>query len=154
MSEQSGQIKKDLLSFVTFLLSRTQNKLNAQASHVLKRHSDLSLVEWRVIRLLWAMEETTLSELAAEIQMDKGQLSRNVTAMINKDLIRSKPDPKDQRRQLLSLTNLGVKMNDQLIPIMQKRQDLLTSGISAKDMKVFQDVLSQIDKSAEIRDIT
>jgi len=46
---KTAEISPELEDFITFQLSRLQNALNSQASHILKIHSDLSLTEWRAI---------------------------------------------------------------------------------------------------------
>jgi len=142
-----------LTSFVTFKLARTQNKLNAQATHFLKTQSDVSLVEWRILQLMRFFEGASMSQLAAQVQMDKGQLSRNVGAMIKKGLITTTPDKADHRKQILALTDTANAVIERMMPIMQQRQKLLVDGISPADLETFFNVLSVIDEAAEFRDL-
>jgi DNA-binding MarR family transcriptional regulator len=141
-----------LTSYVTIHLARTQNKLNAQASHILKTHSDLSLVEWRIIQLLRHFDSASISKLAREVDMDKGQVSRKVSAMVAKDLVVSLPDKNDHRRQHLHLTQGAVEIAKRVTPIMERRQALLAKGVLDADMQTFLDVLAKINAAAENRD--
>lgn len=142
-----------LTSFVTFRLSRTQNKLNAQAAHFLKTKSDLSLVEWRIIQLLRLYKGATMSKLATEVQIDKGQLSRKITAMIGKGLVTSEQDTEDHRKHRIHLTPKAHELSAQLMPIMQKRQELLVAGVTPDELETFFKVLAVIDTRAEQREL-
>ena len=143
-----------LTSFVTFKLSRTQNKLNAQANHFLKAHSDLTLVEWRILQLMRLFEGASMSQLATEVQMDKGQLSRKVAAMTKQGLITTNVCDNDHRKQDIALTDKANAMIENMMPIMKKRQQMLVDGISKEDLDTFFRVLSVIDEAAEFRDIS
>ena len=154
MITQIKEATLGLTSFVTFKLSRTQNKLNAQASYFLKSYSDLSLVEWRILQLMRLFPGASMSTLADEVQMDRGQLSRKMNAMIARGLIHSEPDEDDHRKQNIALTDAAKSVIEQMMPIMQKRQALLVEGISDTDMKTFFRVLTVIGQAAEFRDIS
>ena len=144
---------RSLTSFVTFRMSRAQNKLNAQATKILKSRSGLTLVEWRIIQLLKLFEGAPMTKLAAEVQMDKGQLSRKIAAMLDKGLLTATPDETDNRKQTLRLTDKAMAINAAMMPIMQKRQDMLVSDVTDEELEVFFKVLGKIDEAAEIRDI-
>ncbi|WP_273498781.1 MarR family winged helix-turn-helix transcriptional regulator [Lentibacter algarum] len=143
---------RSLTSFVTFRLARTQNKLNAQAIFFLKSECGLSLVEWRIIQLMRLFEGASMSKLAQEVQIDKGQLSRKISVMVSKGLVRTEPHETDHRQQKLSLTDKALDINAQMMPIMQKRQDQLVAEVTPEDLEVFFNVLTAIEKASEFRD--
>ena len=142
-----------LTSFVTFRLARTQNKLNAQASYFLKSLSDLTLVEWRIIQLLRLHEGATMSKLAREVQIDKGQLSRKISKMVDKGLITTEQDDTDHRKQKVHLTVEALTLSDRLMPVMKGRQDMLLAGITESELETFFKVLTVIDTVSERRDL-
>ena len=141
-----------ITSFLTFRIARTQNKLNAQIAHYLKTQADVSLVDWRVLRLLDAMGDTTMSQLSRLLQMDKGQLSRKLRGLIDRALIDSRMDQRDSRQQILRIDTAGRQLVAELMPMVQRRQRLLVEGISEDDLETFLDVLSKIDTASENRD--
>ena len=151
MINQNNSKTKGLTSFVTFKMARVQNKLNAQATHLLKSGCGLTLVEWRIILLLRLHVGASMSKLAREVQMDKGQLSRKVNAMVAKGLINTAPDEIDQRKQNLSLTATAQSIYEQMIPTMLKRQDRLVADVSEADLEVFFRVLASIEGVSEMR---
>lgn len=143
---------RSLTSYVTFRLARTQNKLNTQANHLLKVHCGLSLVEWRIIQLLRHLNGASMTKLAQEVQMDKGQLSRKIKTMIDKGLLSATQDENDHRKQSLQLTPSSRRILKKMLPVMRKRQDGLVKGIDRDRLMDFFDVLEQIDSAASERD--
>jgi DNA-binding MarR family transcriptional regulator len=143
----------ELRSFLTFRMARVQAKLNAQAMQLLRAQSDLTLVEWRVIQLLRLLNKASMSQLAREIQMDKGQLSRKIKTLVARRIVISEPDKADARQQLLHLSAHGIELNIALMPMMRKRQELLVENINESDLGVFYTVLEKIEAATEIREI-
>ncbi len=69
--------------------------------------SPYTLGEGRVIYELAHHEETTASDLSAELDMDAGYLSRLLAGLEKRGVVRKRVSPEDRRRQLLSLTDGG-----------------------------------------------
>jgi DNA-binding MarR family transcriptional regulator len=141
-------------SFVTFRLARLQSSLNAQATALLKAKAGLSLVEWRLIQVLRMFENASLTEIAGHVQMDKGQLSRKIKAMVNKGLLRVETDKEDQRVQHLHLTEAAQDLSQRVMPMMEARQKLLLGDVSPEDLETFYRVVDKIEAASKIRDIT
>lgn len=99
MNKHTRPSFRSLSSFVTFRLAKLQASLNAQATGLLKAKAGLSLVEWLLIQTLRMHESASLTELASIVQMDKGQMSRKIKAMVEKGLLRTETDKEDQRDQ-------------------------------------------------------
>ncbi len=154
MSNPDGneRVAAHLTSFMTFRLARAHNKLNAQISHYLKIYSDITLVDWRVLRLLEAMGDTTMSQLSRLLQMDKGQLSRKIRGLVVRKLITSRMDMVDSRQQILRIDAAGRDLVRHILPKVQERQRMLVEGISRQELEIFLDVLARIDIASETRD--
>ncbi len=154
MSDTDGnqQAAEHLTSFMTFRMARAHNKLNAQISHYLKIYSDITLVDWRVLRLLEAMGDTTMSQLSRLLQMDKGQLSRKIRGLVARKLVTSRTDLVDSRQQILRIDGAGRDLVRDVLPKVQERQRMLVEGISQRELEIFLDVLAKIDTASEARD--
>ncbi|MEM6309474.1 MAG: MarR family winged helix-turn-helix transcriptional regulator [Pseudomonadota bacterium] len=140
---------QELRHFVTFRLARLQSKLNAQGIRKLKLNSDLALTEWRIISIAAQSDETTLSSIAQETELDKGQLSRAVKTLAERGLLVSRVNSDDHRQNLLKLTEAGRAQYDKILPVMQKRQSDLTSGFSKQDMDTLMSLLDRLERAAD-----
>ena len=69
--------------------------------------SQLSLTEGRVIWELAQRERATASELAAELSLDTGYLSRILSGFEKRGLIDRRPSERDGRQVLIALTEAG-----------------------------------------------
>ncbi len=141
-----------LSRFVTFRMSRVQAKLNAQATAILDRECGLSVIQWRTIAIVSILGETSPIAIARFGQLDKGLLSRKLKGLIADKLIKSRPDPRDQRSQLLSLTASGRAIYDRMLPIMQARQANLVAELSDAQQDAFLEALDKIERATERRD--
>lgn len=141
-----------LARFVTFRMSRIQAKLNAQATAILDRECGLSVIQWRAIAIIAILGETSPVAIARFGQLDKGLLSRKLKGLIADKLVKSRPDPFDQRSQLLSLTVRGRAIYDRMLPIMQARQQYLVAGLTEKELDAFLAALDKIDAASERRE--
>ncbi len=140
-------------SFVTFRLARLQSSLNAQATAILKAKGNLSLVEWRLIQVLRMFEDASLTDIAGHVQMDKGQLSRKISAMVRRGLLRVERDKRDQRVQHLQLTDAAQELSRKVMPTMEARQKMLLADVSSEDLEVFYRVVEQIEAASKIREV-
>jgi DNA-binding MarR family transcriptional regulator/ribosomal protein S18 acetylase RimI-like enzyme len=69
--------------------------------------SPLSLTEGRVVYELAQRAEATAGELAADLGLDPGYLSRLLGGFEKRGLIERRPSPRDGRQQILALTQSG-----------------------------------------------
>lgn len=138
---------------MTFRLAKLQASLNAQAIALLKANSGLSLVEWRLIQTLRMHKNASLSEIAPIVQMDKGQLSRKIKAMVEKGLLRTETDKKDQRVQHLKVTAAAQRLSEKMMPTMEARQELLLADVSEADLATFYEVIDKLEKASKVREI-
>ncbi len=89
---------------------RRFNRLYTRRIGVLQRdylHSPFSLAEVRVLYELAHRERTTASELARELDLDVGYLSRILRNFLKGGLLNRRRSERDGREQLLSLTPRG-----------------------------------------------
>ncbi len=96
--------------------------------------------------LLWhCLEgERTATQLAQVLPMDGSRISRIVTDLVEKGLLRRRRLQEDRRIVMLSLTNKGMDLTSQIFQDMQRYYATLTEGISQKDMRAFVSVKSRI----------
>lgn len=154
MPHHSSAIDADkLLSLVTYKIARVHSKLNAQATHVLRNHAGLGLLEWRIITMLIAFGPSVPSvEIINQIQMDKGLFSRTLKGLVANGYVKVETDSGDQRRTLLSITPKGEDMRKDFAPIMHKRQEHLLHDITDTEKAVLLRALEKLSNNAHRRD--
>ena len=152
LREERDSSQLSLNDFVTYRMARVLAKLNAQASHILKTHCGLSLVQWRVIALLANGELNNLNGLASASAMDKGQLSRKIKSLVEAGYLTSQQDEKDHRAHIIKLTPAGEEIHRMMLPVMRRRQAYLTADLSEDEIEQMRESLLKIENAADRRD--
>lgn len=143
-----AEIALDLKTFITYRFARLQSKLNAQAIRLLKKHSDLSLTEWRIMAVTAANDQNILSDLVRATGLDKGQLSRACSSLVDKGYLVSTLNKDDQRQNLLKLSASGRTLFERMLPIMRGRQRHLTAEVAPDDLATALRVIDIIEAAA------
>ena len=134
---------------VSYRLSRAQAKLNAQANRILKKHGDLSLMQWRVLVILDVIGPSTHADIARLTEIDKGQLSRTIKGMIADGLLTSVKHKDDSRQFSLRISGLGRDRFELARPAMRARQRSLHNCMSEADLDILFKTLSKLEAIAE-----
>ncbi len=96
---------------------RAFNRFYTKRIHLLQDgilDSALSLTEARVLFELAHRERPTATELAAELDLDAGYLSRILNAFVRRGIVKKQPSGDDRRQHHLSLTAAGRKSFESL----------------------------------------
>ncbi|MEM7379095.1 MAG: MarR family winged helix-turn-helix transcriptional regulator [Pseudomonadota bacterium] len=134
---------------VTYLLSRTVTRLNAQVAKRLRDEHNMSIAQWRVLAILADEQDITSAAIRRIVDIDKGQLSRLVSAMQVCGWVEVAEDPLDLRRQRISLTDEGRRAHAGAEPMMGRRRQRLESQITAEEKATLIAILEKINAAAE-----
>jgi DNA-binding MarR family transcriptional regulator/GNAT superfamily N-acetyltransferase len=96
-------------------------------------HSPYSLAEARVLYELAQRGKATATEVAAELGLDHGYLSRIVRGFCERDLVVKTASPTDRRQSVLSLTAKGRMAFGGLDQRSQQQVSAMISQLSAAD---------------------
>ena len=98
---------------------------------------ELSSRQWRVLVILNRIGPTTLGQVASATHLDHSQVSRASYELLEKGLISMSSDQGDRRKQLLSVSALGMDVLRRGIVGSQDRQARLRATMSDAEYKVF-----------------
>jgi DNA-binding MarR family transcriptional regulator len=119
--------------FLTYRLHALHHALNRQASEILGRVSGLGLPEWRVVALLGTGAQLNASKISQTSAIDKGLLSRTLSALEERGLVVTTRDKRDRRSMKVALTTKGQTIYDKTIPHMQARQRALMKALNKSE---------------------
>ncbi|WP_370204764.1 MarR family winged helix-turn-helix transcriptional regulator [Pararhodobacter marinus] len=149
---QSDRPRRELpLSLVIHQLSL---KIDAQGRALVARHSDLTLPQWRVIRVIGLEAPDGSTALRKLMGFDKSQFSKTVNQLRARGLLAVSAHPEDGRQLQLSLTEAGRAVLDRLGPVLDARNDLFLQALAPEELKVIRSALSKLGRAAEITDFS
>ena len=106
--------------------------------------SRFSLAESRLLWELAHREPLTATELAAELRLDAGYLSRLIARFKERGLLRADPSPQDARARTLSLTAAGQRAFAPLDARSREQAHALLAGLPAPKRERLLDAMATI----------
>lgn len=103
-------MKIDLATFLPYQLTNIATLVSNDLAEVYQREFGLTIPQWRILANLAQYGTSTATALCEQANMDKSTVSRAIKALIEKQLISSKPNPHDKRAALLLLSAAGLEM--------------------------------------------
>jgi MarR family transcriptional regulator, organic hydroperoxide resistance regulator len=137
-----------LQDFLPYLLNRAGLRVGLMFSADIEKF-DLTLPMWRVMIALWHNGGHRLGELAQRTSIDLSTLSRLLVTMQRKGLIVRRRSGLDGRALSLTLTEHGMKLTEQVIPIALYYEDVAMRKIRNADVKKLKDLLKVVYANLE-----
>jgi DNA-binding MarR family transcriptional regulator len=137
-----------LQHFLPYLLNRAGLRVGLMFSADIEKF-DLTLPMWRVMIALWHNGGHRLGELAQRTSIDLSTLSRLLVTMQRKGLIVRRRSGLDGRALSLTLTEHGMQLTEQVIPIALYYEDVAMRKLSNADVRKLKDLLKIVYENLE-----
>jgi len=147
--ENPNSFDQTIGRFLTYRLSRVQARLNAQSARILQNAAGLSVIQWRIIKLVAGYDGATSTELTALASIDKGLFSRKLKLLVQDGIVRARTNDSDNRINHLYLTERGRKVYDRVLPVMSEHQERLSEGIGKANAELLLDLLTRLEDVIE-----
>ncbi len=129
MAKPGQSLRLDFDTSVAFLLTSLANKLSITTSRRLRRQLQVGLMEWRCLVLLAVEGQATPARIAQVAGVDKSVVSRSVSALERRGLVRVEAGPTG-RQTRVEMTADGLALHDRGIPDSFGRESHLLAGLS------------------------
>ncbi len=106
---------RDLESRLTFRLSVLSKLLDHQAQELLAG-TDINLTSYRMLQIISTFDTVSISDISRFCGIDRAQVSRSAVDLDKRGLVVFSDDPASQRKKLVSLSDAGQELIDQLRP--------------------------------------
>ncbi|MCA0394899.1 MAG: MarR family winged helix-turn-helix transcriptional regulator [Proteobacteria bacterium] len=107
----------DLERFLPYRLSVLSNRVSMAISSEYHRRFGLAITEWRVMAVLGRYPGLSAREVTERTAMDKVAVSRAVARLLERELLRRETHGDDRRRSVLTLTEAGHSVYDEVAPM-------------------------------------
>jgi DNA-binding MarR family transcriptional regulator len=141
---ESAPAAAGITRLLSYRISALSRALAREGAAIYSSKLGLTLPEWRVISALGHAGELSVTGISNQVFMDRGQTSRTVDALLEAGLVRMRPDVKNLRRTLFSLSPDGEALHAAGLPVAHERQRRLLQGFSAEEIAVFESVLDRL----------
>jgi DNA-binding MarR family transcriptional regulator len=127
--------------FVTVRLVLLAEIIARGASEAFASRFGVKNTELRILVQLGGPKPLAVNEIARRTRVDKAWISRSITALERRGLVRREPHPTDTRASLVSLTAQGRQLIEELAPVARARNDRLLEGLDRAEVHRLLDAL-------------
>jgi DNA-binding MarR family transcriptional regulator len=139
----------DLERTLPYLLNRAGVRIGLSFSGEIARH-DLALPEWRILASLLGREWQSLSELAAHTSAELSRVSRLVSGLEARGLLKRKASGVDARAVELALTARGRTLARQIVPLAQLYERVALAGMTAEEVETLKRLLGRVYENMNV----
>ena len=139
-----ANLKLDLDRYVPALVTFIANKLSRTATVIYQKRFGVNITEWRILSQLAIEPEISAARICQVIGFNKGPVSRNLTVLQARGLVRIRTDRRDARTHSISLTPKGRAMHDQVILVAQERERRLLSCLQRNERETLIELLRRV----------
>ena len=135
----------EIRELLSYRLHEVANLLSRGAELRYRREFGVSLWEWRSIALLGAVREPlSLNHLARAAGIHKSQMSRVVSGLAKRGVVRREADPEDARGIRLTLSKAGQRLYEGLIDAAAQRDHAFRSCLTKNESQTFDRILVKL----------
>ena len=140
-----------LEAFLPYRLSLLSNAISGAIAAVYGDKFAISMPEWRIMMILAEYPDMSADEVCRRTKIEKSVVSRAVARLLKRHLVNRDVDEKDRRRSILRLSETGLSVYDEVMPIARDYEAKLLSGLSAGELETFNGMIDRLmEKAARI----
>lgn len=150
---QDRETQRELIleKFLPYRLAILSHSVSNSIATVYASRFGLTIPEWRVIVILGRFPGLSAVEVAERTLMDKVAVSRAVTKLIKNGRVDREFADADRRRSILTLSDKGLKVLDEISPLALGIEDMLLEGLSKEEIETLNRVMDRLlDKAQHI----
>jgi DNA-binding MarR family transcriptional regulator len=134
-------ILEDFLPYRLAILSHTVSSLIAR---VYDKRFGITIPEWRVILIVGRFPGLSAVEVAERTMLDKVAVSRAVTKLIKAGRVNREFADADRRRSILTLSEDGWKVHDEVAPLALAMEYDLLHGLTDEQIDTLNVVIDRL----------
>lgn len=139
------QLPSDLLLYRLTKLTAATGRL---VTRLLERCYGITRREWGVLMWLSHAPGVSPSQLADALALDRARISRAVSSMQTKGLLRKTPDASNRRTTPLHLSAAGQQLHDELLPQIRAINMALVSALDSNAVTALDRSLQKLQQHA------
>ncbi|HKT27005.1 MarR family winged helix-turn-helix transcriptional regulator [Dyella sp.] len=138
----------ELERFLPYQLSILSNTVSQGIANDYQRRYDLSMTEWRVMAVLARFHGLSAREVAERTAMDKVAVSRALAGLVEAGRVHRETHGNDKRRSVLSLTEAGWHIHDDVAPMARAHERELLARLDENERQWLARILDKLLEDA------
>ena len=143
-NDTADTVDLDLAHFVPYRLSVLSNRVSSAIARTYSDRFDLTIPEWRCIAVLGGAQGLSAGDVALRTAMDKVQVSRAITRLVENKRVARTVDVSDARVTRLSLTAKGRAIYDEVAPLALELEAKFLDALSAAERASLDKIMAKL----------
>jgi Transcriptional regulators len=138
-----------LTRFLPYRLSVLTNVVSHTVAKLYEKRFGITIPEWRIIAVLGGGETLSAGEIAQRTAMDKVQVSRAISRMLDSALILRESGDTDRRKALLTLTPKALDIYTEIVPLALAYEAQFTSALTEEESAQLDRLMTKLQAQAD-----
>jgi DNA-binding MarR family transcriptional regulator len=134
---------------LNYRLSRLLASSGAMTTLLCEGRYGITRREWRLIALLAVHGPMSPSELSERAHLQRARVSRLLTELTARRLVRRQTLREDARRAVVELTEAGQRLYDELFPQSVEFNGQVVAALAPAELRAFESALDKLTEAAE-----
>ncbi|WP_417456866.1 MarR family winged helix-turn-helix transcriptional regulator [Kordiimonas sp.] len=131
--------------FLPYRLSVLSNRISRAIADGYEERFQLGLPEWRVMAVLGGEPDLSAAQVAERTAMDKVAVSRAVNKLLENGRLERHFSPEDKRRSVLALSEDGLKIYREIIPIALGYESRIMEKLTPVERQALTSLLDKLE---------
>lgn len=134
----------DLERFLPYRLSVLSNRVSQSIADQYAARFGLAITEWRVMAALGRYPDLSANQVATRTAMDKVAVSRAVSRLVERGLLKREMHDNDKRRSVLTLSEAGYTVYDEVVPMALDCERRLLEHLTADERTTLNSLIDRL----------
>lgn len=130
-------------NYLIYLLAQAHRLLHVDLQKSLQEDG-LQVEHWRVLEVLSDRQGRSMGELAETVLMNHPALTKMMDKMVASGLVHRAPDPDDQRRVLVYVTDLGLALAQRVRDRVDNQNSALEEHLGPRKAAALRELLGSV----------
>jgi DNA-binding MarR family transcriptional regulator len=135
--------------FLPYRLSILSNTMSGAIARLYEERFGLTILEWRIMAVLGLDAPLSANGVCERTRMDKVQVSRAVSRLLEKGLLSRKLADDDRRRSVLSLSAKGRRVYGDIAPLTAEWEARLLDALSPAELSAIDSLVTKLQDEAD-----
>lgn len=135
--------------YLPYRLSILSNKVSSLIAESYNQQFGLSITEWRIMAVLGEYSGISADEVSIKTQIEKSLISRAISKLLSRKLINRTISVEDKRRSELTLSEIGYKVYEQIVPMSLDYEKQLLSCLNQEQQEQLSSIIETLYDHAE-----
>jgi len=139
--------ERSILTLERYLPYRLSILSNRVSSMIAETYSDkfaLSVTQWRIMAVLGEYPDVSADEVSSKTQIEKSILSRAINKLLSRRLVAREFDPADKRRSMLNLTETGLSVYEEIVPVAYEIETELLACFNKEEQEKLSELVDRL----------